>query len=132
MVGAVCLAFVSLAVIIYFPINTFVLYLAFICLGMGASGQSIGFATIAEQCKPSYRAAGLGVNNLLIMLSVAIGSPMVSSVLNILTDGKKAVIHDYEISLSILLGFTAIGIIISVFFIRETFCRSTKEIIMLN
>ena len=132
MVGAVCLTFVSLVIIIYFPVNTFILYLAFICLGMGASGQSIGFAIIAEQCKPSYRAAGLGVNNFLIMLSVAIGSPIVSSVLSMLTDGKKAVIHDYEISLSILLGFTAIGIIISVFFIKETFCRSTKEIIVLD
>ena len=80
---------------------------------MGASGQSIGFAIIAEQCKPSYRAAGLGVNNFLIMFSVAIGSPIVSSVLGMLSDGKKADIHDYEISLSILLVFTAIGIIIS-------------------
>jgi len=132
MMGAVCTAFVSLVVIIYFPVNTFILYLAFICLGIGASGQSIGFAIIAEQCKPSYRAAGLGVNNFLIMLSVAIGSPIVSSVLSMLADGKKVCIHDYQISLSILLIFTAIGIIISTFFIKETFCRSTKEVIVIE
>ncbi|AXA33507.1 MFS transporter [Francisella adeliensis] len=132
MIGAVSLAFVSLATIIYLPINEFILYAAFICLGLGASGQSIGFAIIAEQCKPNYRAAGLGVNNFLIMFSVAIGAPLVSSVLDTLTGGKKACIHDYEISLSILLGFTALGIIISTFLVKETFCRSTKEVIIVE
>lgn len=132
MIGAVSLAFIALATIIYLPVNQFILYAAFICLGLGASGQSVGFAIIAEQCKPNYRAAGLGVNNFLIMTSIAVGSPIVSSVLGALSGGSKASIHDYEISLSILLGFTALGILISIFFIKETFCRSTKEIIIIE
>ncbi|AJC49554.1 MFS transporter [Allofrancisella guangzhouensis] len=132
MVFAVCLSFISLFTIIFFPVNKFVLYIAFICLGLGASGQSIGFAIIAEQCKANYRAAGLGVNNFLIMLSVAISSPIISSILDILSNGNKASIDNYKISLSLLLVFTALGVIISIFFIKETFCRSTKEVIMLD
>ncbi|WP_243830498.1 MFS transporter [Allofrancisella inopinata] len=132
MTFAICLTFISLVTIIFFPINKLVLYISFICLGFGASGQSIGFAIIAEQCKPKHRATGLGVNNFLITLSVAIGSPIISSTLGMLSNGNKVSICDYKISLSILLIFTAMGIVISIFFIKETFCRSTKEVIMLD
>ena len=66
---------------IVIPINQGIFYLAFICLGIGASGQSIGFTIIAEQSKSSFRTAALGVNNFLIMLSVGIGSPIVSGIL---------------------------------------------------
>lgn len=116
-----------------FPISQGILYLAFICLGLGASGQSIGFAIIAEQSKYNYRAAALGVNNFLIMLSVGIGSPIVSSIFDLVSNqGKNPTIAGYQTSLSILLGFTALGVLISVFLIKETFCRSTKEIILLD
>ncbi|QIV94588.1 MFS transporter [Allofrancisella frigidaquae] len=132
MILAICLTFISLVTIIFFPINNLILYTSFICLGFGASGQSIGFAIIAEQCKSKYRATGLGINNFLITLSVAIGSPIISSILGMLSNENKVSIYDYKISLSILLVFTALGIVISVFFIKETFCRSTKEVIMLD
>ncbi|MBK2144261.1 MFS transporter [Francisella tularensis] len=133
MIFAICLTFVSLSTIIFFPISQGILYLAFICLGLGASGQSIGFAIIAEQSKYNYRAAALGVNNFLIMLSVGIGSPIVSSIFDLVSNqGKNPTIAGYQTSLSILLGFTALGVLISVFLIKETFCRSTKEIIFLD
>lgn len=133
MIFAICLTFISLSTIIFFPISQGILYLAFICLGLGASGQSIGFAIIAEQSKYNYRAAALGVNNFLIMLSVGIGSPIVSSIFDLVSNqGKNPTIAGYQTSLSILLGFTALGVLISVFLIKETFCRSTKEIIFLD
>ncbi|APC97090.1 MFS transporter [Francisella frigiditurris] len=129
MIFSAILAFFALAVIIFIPINIYILSIAFICLGIGASGQSIGFAIIAEQCQKYYLAAGLGVNNFLIMLSVSIGSPFISYVLSNLSDGKKITISEYEIALCIPLLFIVVGIILSIFFIRETFCRSTKEVI---
>ncbi|MED7789065.1 MFS transporter [Francisella sp. 19X1-34] len=133
MIFAVCLAFISLITIIFFPINKTVLYLAFICLGIGASGQSIGFAIIAEQSSSTCRAAALGVNNFLIMFSVGVGSPIISEVFDILSNhGKNPTIHSYQSSLSLLLIITVLGIFISTLFIKETFCRSTKEVIFLE
>ncbi|BCD90925.1 MFS transporter [Francisella halioticida] len=133
MIFAICLTFVSLVTIIFFPINKFILYLAFICLGIGASGQSIGFAIIAEQSNSNYRAAALGVNNFLIMFSVGIGSPIISEVFDLFSDqGKSITIQSYQSSLSLLLIFTALGILISIFCIKETFCRSIKEVIFLK
>ncbi|MDE4969589.1 MFS transporter, partial [Francisella tularensis subsp. holarctica] len=54
MIVAICLTFVSLSTIIFFPISQGILYFAFICLGLGDSGQCIGFAIIAEQSKDIY------------------------------------------------------------------------------
>lgn len=133
MTFSICLVFVALLTIIYFPINQVVLYVAFIALGYGASGQSIGFAIIAEQATSNCRAAALGVNNFLIFLAVGVGSPIISEIFDIVSNkGKNPSIHGYQISLSLLLIFAALGIIISLFFVKETFCRSTKEIIYLD
>ncbi|AIT08515.1 MFS transporter [Candidatus Francisella endociliophora] len=133
MIFAICLVFVALTIIIFFPLNQAILYFAFIALGYGASGQSIGFAIIAEQATSSCRAAALGVNNFLIMFSVGIGSPLISEVFDIFSnEGKNPTIHGYQTSLSLLLVFTALGIFISIFFVKETFCRSAKEVIYLD
>lgn len=133
MVFAVCLTFISLATIIYFPINQLVLYLAFFGLGYGASGQSIGFAIIAEHSTSSSRAAALGVNNLLIFFAVGVGSPIISEVFDLLSNGgKNPTIHGYQTSLSLLLVFAVLGILISTLFIKETFCRSKKEVIFVE
>ncbi|MEY8714686.1 MFS transporter [Francisella philomiragia] len=133
MIFAICLTFVSLATIIFFPINQAILYLSFICLGLGASGQSIGFAIIAEQSSSGCRAAALGVNNFLIMLSVGVGSPIISEVFDLFSNqGKNPSITSYQTSLSLLLMFTALGVLISIFFIKETFCRSKKEVIFVD
>lgn len=133
MIFAICLTFVSLATIIFFPINQAILYLSFICLGLGASGQSIGFAIIAEQSSSGCRAAALGVNNFLIMLSVGVGSPIISEVFDLFSNqGKNPSITSYQTSLSLLLVFTALGVLISIFFIKETFCRSKKEVIFVD
>ncbi|WP_041263785.1 MFS transporter [Francisella salina] len=133
MIFAICLTFVSLATIIFFPINQAILYLSFICLGLGASGQSIGFAIIAEQSSSGCRAAALGVNNFLIMLSVGVGSPLISEVFDLFSNqGKNPSVVSYQTSLSLLLVFTALGILISIFFIKETFCRSKKEVIFVD
>ncbi|WP_150463916.1 MFS transporter [Francisella sp. XLW-1] len=133
MIFAICLTFVSLATIIFFPIHQAILYLSFICLGLGASGQSIGFAIIAEQSSSGCRAAALGVNNFLIMLSVGVGSPIISEVFDLFSNqGKNPSVVSYQTSLSLLLVFTALGILISIFFIKETFCRSKKEVIFVD
>ncbi|WP_150466243.1 MFS transporter [Francisella sp. SYW-9] len=133
MIFAICLVFIALTMIIFFPINQIVLYIAFIALGYGASGQSIGFAIIAEQANVSCRAAALGVNNFLIFLSVGIGSPIISEIFDMFSNsGKNPSVTSYQISLSLLLVFVAIGIFICTLFIKETFCRSTKEVIFLD
>ncbi len=133
MIFAICLTFASLATIIFFPITQTILYLSFICLGLGASGQSIGFAIIAEQSSSGCRAAALGVNNFLIMLSVGVGSPIISEVFDLFSNqGKNPSITSYQTSLSLLLVFTALGVLISIFFIKETFCRSKKEVIFVD
>ncbi|MBY7734966.1 MFS transporter [Francisella philomiragia] len=133
MIFAICLTFASLATIIFFPRTQTILYLSFICLGLGASGQSIGFAIIAEQSSSGCRAAALGVNNFLIMLSVGVGSPIISEVFDLFSNqGKNPSITSYQTSLSLLLVFTALGVLISIFFIKETFCRSKKEVIFVD
>ncbi|WP_241969779.1 hypothetical protein [Legionella sainthelensi] len=72
-------AIVSLSGIIYFPYGKTLTGIRFLALGLSASGQSIGFAAIAEQCKENFLAIGL---NAIIALVTSINAPKLGSMLS--------------------------------------------------
>ncbi|MFT6836479.1 MAG: MFS family permease [Francisellaceae bacterium] len=122
---------ISALLIIYAPINIAIIVIAFFMLGLGASGQSIGFAIMAEQCSSSFLAVGLGLNNAMIMLVVALNGPLISWVLSMISGNNLPTIENYQFAFIIILLFMFLAFIISAFFIKETFCKSTKETIKL-
>ena len=119
----------SLLVIFYFPINVFLLGFAFILLGIGSSGQSIGFAIMAEQCSDNYLAAGLGFNNGIIMLFVSILSPFIGWMLSL---QQSVNISSYQKVFLIIILLVLSAMFISIFCIKETFCKSNKSVTKLN
>ncbi len=114
--------------IIYFAKHQYLLTLGFILLGIGASGQSVGFAMIAEQCGTSYLAAGLGFNNALIVISSSINAPLIAWILNHLSPNHNNVgVEHYQQAFIVFLALMILAVLISVFCIKETFCKSNKE-----
>ncbi len=129
--AAVC-CFVSTICILYFPINLLVVALAFFGLGIGASGQSIGFAIMAEQCNNNYLAAGLGLNNALIMLVSSVIAPIIGMVLSTVSAGSVLNVSDYQKGFLVILLLILVGVLMSIFCIKETFCKSNKQMTKLT
>jgi MFS family permease len=126
--AAAC-SFISIVCIVYYPINKTVLSLSFLLLGIGASGQSIGFAVMAEQCKESYLAAGLGFNNAIITLVSAINAPLVGYLLTKFssTHANQFQLDDYHKAFSVIILLIFFGLLISIVAIKETFCKKRRE-----
>lgn len=91
-------------------------------LGLSASGQSIGFAAIAEQCKENYLAIGLAFNNTMIAIITSVSAPIIGGMLS-----YPAQIKNYQEALFVLIIFSIVSVIISAFMIKETFGKSVRE-----
>ena len=96
-------------------------------IGLSAGGQSIGFAVIAEQCKKEYLGGALGFNNAMIAFLPAIGAPLIGSILS-----NSAHMHNYKEALFILVVFSIIATLLSAFAIKETYCKSMRDNIILS
>ena len=127
MILSAILCLISAIIIFYLPINVILLSLAFFMLGVGASGQSIGFAIMAEQCNHNYLAAGLGLNNAMIMLVAAINAPIIGWLLSIFSKESVLSISDYQQAFILIIVLMIAALMLSIFFIKETFCKSMKE-----
>lgn len=118
----------SMITIVYFPLNRALLAFAFLMLGVGAGGQSIGFAIMAEQCNKIYLAAGIGFNNCMITLFSSINAPAIGYLLTSHSKMETLTISDYHFAFTFIIALIILSLILSCLFIKETYCRSTKEL----
>ncbi len=128
---AASMGLVSVLMILYMN-NETLLYISFFLLGFSSSGQSIGFATIAEQCKKPFISVGLGLNNALITTLAAINAPVIGLVLDTIKEGNTPSLSEYLTVFNILIAVAATSLLVSLFFIKETFCKSAVEYTYLN
>ena len=126
LICAALLALMSFSVIVFLPVSKLLIITAFFMLGFSAGGQSIGFAIMAEQCSKSYLAIGLGFNNALITLLISLNAPIVGYLLSYHRHAAELQITDYHFAFSFIIALIFAALILSVFFIKETYCRATK------
>lgn len=124
MIASAFTALMALTGIIYLPLNEVMTTLGFILLGIGASGQSIGFAIMAEQCKESHLAVGLGFNNAMIALFSATIAPLIGF---ILVRSNPLSLIDYQRAFFVMVVLLLTALILALFGIKETFCKSMRE-----
>jgi MFS family permease len=133
MIAAAICGIISTAVIIYLPISAILLMIAFFGMGVGASGQSISFATIAERCTSRYRAAGLGLNNGVMLAFVSFSAPFIGYILSLVTQsGQSPTVADYQQAFIFIIGFMIVALFASIFLVKETYCKSTRETTILE
>lgn len=126
MVACSLMVLTSLMGIIYIPLNNEWLMICFALLGMGSGGSIIGFTTMAEQCKENSLAAGLGLNNTMIVLTTALTAPLIGHVLS-RVNANDLLLSNYQNTFMIIMLFALGALVIALFGIKETFCKSTCE-----
>lgn len=123
----------SIAMIsITFSYNKTLIMIAFFLLGIGASGQTIGFAIMAEQFKKSYVAIGLSLNNALIATVSAVNAPIIGGLIDFAKEGPTFKHEDYYIAFSVLICMALASTIFPLFLIKETYGKSSVEFTYLN
>jgi MFS family permease len=132
MVAAAISCLAAAIMIVYFPISKSILTISFFMLGVGAAGQSIGFAIMAEQCSKFYLAAGLGFNNAMIAMVSSINAPAMGWLLDMHSQTSSLSKHDYLFAFSFIIVLISGALITSVFFIKETYCRPTKDFTLIK
>ncbi len=126
LLGAVC-CLGAMASLVYGPATKTSLMITFFMIGVGASAQSVGFAIMAEQCNKYYLAAGLGFNNAMIAFVSSVNAPFIGWLLEYHGPSHEVQLPDYVFAFNFVLGLITISIIAAMFFIKETYCRPTKE-----
>lgn len=107
----------------------------FFMLGLAATGQNIGFAAIAEHANPDTKASALGLNNALITLSGAFLPLAIGYLISLSSASSNAEhlpLHAFIIGLSLLPLVYLISLFVSVFMIKETYCKPQKGLIVLH
>lgn len=119
----------SISVIcLVFSNNYLVVATSFFFLGFGAGSQGVAFAAIAEQFKKAYLAAALSFNNALATFLGAVNAPILGSIIDFSkTEGMPAHLSDYMLAFTILAVLVSLSLIFPLFFIKETYCKSSAD-----
>ena len=127
-------ALISCIIFIYVPIETvWVMQLFLLTFGLFSAGFLPAFAVAKELCSQRYVATGLSFMNMMNMIGIAVGQPVIGYILDKLWQGEivdKVRVYPleaYQIGLAIL----PIGMLISLLILprlRETYCRSVTDL----
>lgn len=118
---------IALTGIIYLPLNKTFTSICFLFLGVGASGQSIGFAIMAEQCRVQHVALGIGLNNAMIVLFTAVLPPIIGFLLPQTHVQLLSPLSQYQYAFFILIILALTAVTLTGFVLQETFCKSRRE-----
>ncbi|MBL4647475.1 MAG: MFS transporter [Gammaproteobacteria bacterium] len=118
-------------IILYIPIPIWLMDNMLFILGMGTSGQALIFAVSVDRNSPIVVGTAIGFTNLCVVASGDIGQPLSGILLHInwqhtLSSAGTPIYNtsdNFQIALSIMPIVAAIGLIISIFFIKETYCK---------
>ena len=121
---------ISSVVLLYFPGVSFKMTFPLL-LGMGiaSSGQILSFALVKDNNRPTTTGTAVGLNNMAVVAGGAIFQPLVGAILHFLwngaMDGEGIPLYsvgNYQVGLLIVPVCFFIGLIVSLFFIKETYC----------
>lgn len=112
--------------------SRFLFVTAFLLLGVGAAGQSVGYAAIKEQVKKPYLALGLALNTMVMIAGVSVSAPVLGWVIDRSRAGAVAEADAYGIALGSLAAIAFLAVVLAVFFVKETFCKSAVDFTYLS
>ncbi len=118
-------------ILFYIPGVTFGLsFILLFGMGIAASGQILSFALVKDNNRSTTTGTAVGLNNMAVVAGGAIFQPFVGILLHRFWDGAKDgfgvpvySIDNYHFSLIIVPLCFFFGLISSIFFIKETYCR---------
>ena len=102
-------------------------------IGVAGAGQIVTFALVRENNRPSMTGAAVGLNNMAVVAGGALFQPLVGWLLYLFWDGSSCTgvpvytLGNYQMALAIVPACFLAALLISIFYIRETFCKSRFE-----
>ncbi len=107
--------------------------------GIAGAGQILTFALVKDITRPTVIGSAIGFNNMFVVVGGALLQPLVGWVLTLGWNGtlsSKGVpiysLENYNIALMIVPICFLIGLIISLFFIKETYCKRNFDKYLVN
>ncbi len=118
-------------VLFYLPGISFGLsFILLFGIGFAASGQILTFALVKDNNRPTTTGTAIGLNNMAVVAGGAVFQPFVGFLLHHLWLGERDglgvpvyTLENYHMSLIVVPICFFVGLICSVFFIKETYCR---------
>lgn len=117
-------------IVLYIPVSMPMLYVALFLLGLAGGGQSLAFCVVRDNSHPASIGAAIGLNNMATVAGGAIVQPLIGYLLYINWDGSYSMHHlpvygaaDYHLGLFMIPLCYILAVIVSGFFMRETYCE---------
>ncbi|GJM07159.1 MAG: MFS transporter [marine bacterium B5-7] len=128
LVLACTIGMISTASILFLPLLTPMVFIALFFFGVGASGQSLTFAVVKENNPPAIVGTAMGFNNMAVVIGATIFQPLVGFMLRAsggihVNGATHYAASAYREALVVMPIIYLIGIIISVWKVKETHCK---------
>lgn len=132
--AASAIGIVALTSILYFstlPLGVMYVFLFF--LGVAATGQSLSFGLVKDMNPNSVVGTAIGFNNMTVVAGGALFQPLVGILLQMHWAGQTVsgapvyTLSDYRVAMSILPVCYVVGLIVSLWFLKETYCQPLHE-----
>lgn len=95
----------------------------------------MGFATIVEKVTDRLSATSMGLNNGLMLLFDTV-NPVIFGLLVTITlrnkDSDNFTSENFDWALTYIPGLCLVALLVSVFLIRETYCKSQQDVVLLD
>jgi sugar phosphate permease len=125
------LGLITIICVIYIHLPLLLLYILLFLFGAGITGQVISFGVIKDINPHHVVGTATGINNMFILLGGGIiFQPLVGVILHALWQGNMLngtsiySAASYQLALSIVPISFFVALIVSMFFIKETYCKS--------
>lgn len=122
---------VSAIAMIYLPVPFWMIFLLMGLVGLAAGSQTLTFAVVKDNNDPMNVGSAMGFNNMMVVAGGLVLQPLVGFILHAFWDGKMVdnmpvySLSSYYIALSIVPLVSFIGLILSLYCVKETYCRPT-------
>lgn len=111
--------------------NLWVYRILFFFIGVAAGSLNLGITIVVEHVLNDVKPLALGLHNGMIILFGAIIPPL-ASILIKTTNLSQLVPEDFKLGFTMLPLLYCASLILVIFFIKETYCKPQKEMIILN
>lgn len=126
----------SSLILIYLPGISFnAAFFLLLGIGIAASGQILTFALVKENNRKTRVGIAIGLNNMAVVAGGALFQPLAGFLLYLNWKGNADssgiplyVVENYQIALLVVPACFLLGLVVSSFFIKETYCRSRYEV----
>jgi len=125
---------IAISIILYAPnIPFWLMFPLLFCFGFSASAQILSFALVKDNNPPAIVGTAIGINNMMVVAGGVLFQPLVGLFLRLSWNGKMEnsvpvyAVHDYRIALAVMPICFVIGLILSLRYLRESYCQPTYE-----